>query len=51
MEEFSDEEQALLQKYKRLIGYIPIGLRDTLQVLAHPDVIDLTRAFLDSKEM
>ena len=42
-----DEKEAVIKKVHRIIGHMPIGTRDLLNVLAHPDVIELTKAFLE----
>jgi hypothetical protein len=44
------EEDALVQRIERMIGYVPIGTRDLLHILSHPDVIDITRKYLDAEE-
>jgi hypothetical protein len=44
----SDEERAVIDRYRAMTGTVPVGLRDMLHVLAHPDVIVLTRAYRDS---
>lgn len=33
-----------------MVGYVPLGTRDLLNILAHPSCIDLTRQFLDACE-
>lgn len=43
-----DEQTAIVEKVLKMIGYVPIGMVDLLHVLAHPDVINLTRAYLDA---
>lgn len=40
----------LLVRVERMVGRVPVGTVDLLNVLAHPDAIGLTRAFLDSKD-
>lgn len=45
----SDEEFAVVLKVKKIVGYVPMGFRDVLHILAHPDCIDETKAYLDSK--
>jgi hypothetical protein len=40
---------ALVQKIERVVGHVPVGTKDLLNVLTHPDVIDLTWAFMEEK--
>lgn len=46
-----ESEAQLLGKLEKVIGYVPIGTKDLLQVLAHPDVIDLTQVYLDVRRL
>lgn len=41
---------AVCKKVERVVGYIPQGLGDILSILAHPDVIELTKKFLEEKD-
>jgi hypothetical protein len=41
-------QRELLAKVERVVGYLPIGTTDLLRVLAHPDVVRLTRRYLDA---
>lgn len=45
-----DARKAVLQKVCRMLGYDPVGMGDLLAILAHPDVIDLTRKYLDAAD-
>ncbi len=52
MDEFGEipfKEARILFQMERMLGYVPIGTRDLLACLAHPDMIALTREYLDSK--
>lgn len=40
----------LVRRVERMVGYVPVGLGDLLSVLVHPDVISLTRAYLNAQE-
>lgn len=44
------EEKRLIERVQKMLGYVPIGTLDLLHILAHPDCIEITRAFLDEKE-
>lgn len=46
-----ETEQALLIKLNRMLGYVPIGTKDLLHVLTHPDVIDLTEEYVRAKRL
>jgi hypothetical protein len=46
-----ETEMALLNKLKRMMGYVPIGTKDLLSVLTHPDVIDLTEEYVRAKRL
>jgi hypothetical protein len=46
-----ETEQALLIKLKRVLGYVPIGTKDLLHVLTHPDVIDLTDEYVRAQRL
>jgi hypothetical protein len=39
-------EWALLRRVERVVGYLPVGTCDLLRILAHPDVLPLTRDYL-----
>ena len=41
-----ERERAIMQQAEKMLGYSPVGMRDLLRVLAHPDVIELTREYL-----
>lgn len=40
----------VIEKVQRMVGYVPNGTLDLMNVLAHPDTIALTRRFLDACE-
>lgn len=44
------EANEVTKKIERMVGYVPIGTLDLMNILAHPDVIGLTRKFLDACE-
>lgn len=46
----SENEKALMKQLERMLGHVPVGTLDLVRVLAHPDVIDLTRKVLDDKD-
>lgn len=46
-----ETEQALIIKLKRMIGHVPLGTKDLLHVLTHPDVIDLTEEYVRAKRL
>lgn len=48
--EFIDQEKALLHKLERVVGYVPIGTKDLLKVLTHPDVIRFTKQYIFQRE-
>lgn len=39
------EAQVILQM-NRMLGYIPIGTKDLLRILVHPDVLPLMESYL-----
>lgn len=43
-------QDAVIERMRRMLGYVPVGTRDLLNVLAHPDCIAATRAFLDATD-
>lgn len=43
-------ERDLVERYRRIVGYVPPMFTDLIRVLAHPDVISYTRKFLDEQE-
>ena len=44
----SPSEMAVVKRMEKIIGYVPIGTRDLMHVLTHPDLIDLTKAWIAS---
>ena len=44
-----DTEKELIERMKKMLGYVPIGTTDLLHVLTHPDLIDLTRRYVEEK--
>jgi hypothetical protein len=46
----SDAKVELIGTMKFMLGYVPAGTSDLLSIIAHPDVIQLTRAYLDEME-
>ena len=48
--EQSDEEKVIMKKLKTMLGYEPTGMLDLLHILSHPDVIEDTKKYLQSKE-
>lgn len=51
MEDSLSPEDLLMEKVCRMVGYEPIGFRDLLHILSAPEVIELSRAYLDSKDV
>lgn len=49
MDDLDKMDDIVFQMIK-MVGYCPVGTRDLLRILAHPDMIDLTRKFLDESE-
>lgn len=45
-----DEKEALIQQMGRVVGYVPLGTRDLLNVLIHPDLIEFTKRYIESKD-
>lgn len=43
-------EEQIFKRVQAITGQPPVGMLDLLRLLAHPDVIMLTRAYLDTKE-
>lgn len=43
-----DVEEQLIKQLQRMLGYVPIGTRDLLHVLTHPDAIELTSEYIES---
>jgi len=41
-----DTGKAILKKVKKMLGYDPVGMSDLLHILTHPDVINLTKAYI-----
>lgn len=41
-------EEALIKRVSQVVGYVPVGLKDLLHVLKHPDVIELTRSYIET---
>jgi hypothetical protein len=39
------EVVALAKRVERVVGYVPAGFSDLLNILSHPDVRDLTQAW------
>lgn len=37
-----DDKAALIAQIERMLGYVPIGTNDLLNILTHPDVIRLS---------
>lgn len=48
--EMPEAEAALLSKLQRVLGRVPIGTRDFLHVLTHPDVIEYTEEYVRAKK-
>jgi hypothetical protein len=46
-----ESEQALLNKLQRMLGTVPVGTKDLLRVLTHPDVIDITWEYVRAKQI
>jgi hypothetical protein len=46
-----ETEQSLMIKLERVLGYTPIGTKDLLHVLTHPDIIDLTEEYVRAKRL
>jgi hypothetical protein len=40
---------ALAKRVQRVVGYVPAGFSDLLNILSHPDVAPLTQAWWDHK--
>lgn len=43
-------EQEIMRKVKKMLGYEPVGMLDLLHILSHPDVISLTKQYIQEKE-
>lgn len=48
-QEVSIDKQIMI-KIKKMVGYEPVGMLDLLHILSHPDVIELTKKYILSKE-
>lgn len=40
-------EYEILRKVERIVGYPPTGMLDLLKILVHPDVIELTKKYVE----
>ena len=40
-------EDRIVEQYQKMLGYVPIGTRDLLHILVHPDMIELTKIYVD----
>jgi hypothetical protein len=47
--EGDEARRELLKRIERVVGYPPVGMGDLLNVLTHPDVLPLTRAWLNQR--
>lgn len=45
-----ESEKALLNKLNRVLGSVPVGTKDLLRVLTHPDMIDFTWEYIKAKQ-
>jgi hypothetical protein len=45
-----EEKEALIERMQEIIGYVPVGTRDLLNVLIHPDLIEFTKAYVKSRD-
>jgi len=43
-------EQEMMKKIKRMVGYEPVGMLDLLRLLTHPDLINMTKMYVELKE-
>lgn len=43
------EEDAVIRQMQRVVGYVPLGVRDLLRCLTHPDVWPLMSAYGEAK--
>lgn len=42
-------EKELIKKIERIVGYVPVGTKDLLHILKHPDIIELSKAYLQEE--
>lgn len=43
-------EDAIIEKVKRIVGYVPVGTKDLLHVLVHPDVMAHTKLYVEARD-
>lgn len=44
------EAMTVIEQIQKMVGYVPVGTLDLMNILAHPDVVSHTRTFLDACE-
>lgn len=42
-------ENEVIRQMRRMLGYVPLGTRDMLRCLTHPDIWPLMRAYGEAK--
>ncbi len=40
-------EREIMRKVRRMLGYDPVGMTDLLHMLVHPDLIALTKEYVE----
>lgn len=48
--ELSSEKEDLIEQMTRIVGHVPIGTRDLLNVLIHPDLIEYTKKYINAQD-
>ena len=43
-------ETALIERIQRVVGYVPVGTKDLLHILTHPDVVSYTQNYITGKK-
>lgn len=46
---YSATEEALIERIQRIVGYVPVGTRDLLHILSHPDIISYSERYLGAR--
>lgn len=49
MTDYTEDEIALAKKFRRITGYEPVGLLDTIRILTGPDMIHDFAHYVNSK--
>lgn len=45
-----DEKEELISTIQELVGYLPLNTRDVLNILVHPEIIDVTKSFVKAMD-